>query len=52
MYYGPKRYTAKRVKSRLANFLWSLVLMVATLMVLALCAYGCSEYLKIMGTEV
>ena len=51
-YYKQKQYRGKRLASSISNVIWRLVMTVITLIIIALCAYGCLEYLEIMGTEV
>jgi len=52
MYYKEKQYRRKRIASTISNTLWRLVMTVATLIVVALCAYGCYNYLLVMGERV
>ena len=51
-YYQQRRYTGRRIASTVSNVLWRLVMTVVTLIIVAICAYGCYEYLQIMGTEI
>lgn len=51
-YYHQRSYTGKRVASMISNLLWRLVMTIVTLIIVAICAYGCYEYLQIMGTEI
>lgn len=51
-YYKQKKYRGRRVANAISNLLWRLVMTVITLIIVGICAYGCYEYLQIMGTEI
>jgi len=51
-YYKQNKYTGKRIASTVSNLVWRLVMTIVTLVIVAICAYGCYEYLQIMGTEI
>ena len=52
MYYKEKQYRRRRIASTISNTLWRLVMTVITLIVIALCVYGCHNYLLVMAERV
>jgi hypothetical protein len=52
MYYKQKQYRRKRLASTISNALWRLVMTVITLIIVALCAYGCYNYVLVMAERV
>ena len=52
MYYKQRQYRRKRIASTISNILWRMVMIAATLIVIAVCVYGCHNYLQVMGERI
>jgi hypothetical protein len=50
--YSKGHYARRRFFSSVTNFLWSVVMLVFTLILIAVFAYGCLRYWRIIGPEI